>query len=100
MGYMIRYGGEEPAKQKKGNIWNTLRFQSMTAFFLALFILAVGTFWANGRETLKSWLIPGEAGVTETAAIHLTENLRNGDSVLEAVDAFCREIFREADEAS
>lgn len=98
MGYIIRYGGENTATQKKVRLWESLRFQSMTAFFLALFILAVGMFWKEGTETMKSWLIPGEAGVTETAALKLVEDIRSGEPVLDAVDAFCREIFEEADE--
>jgi len=98
MGYIIRYGPEKQVKQKNGKMWEALGVQGMTAFFLALFILFAGLFWKDGKEVMKRWLIPGEAGATETAAMKLVEDIRSGEPVLDAVDAFCREIFKEADE--
>lgn len=44
---------------------------------------------------LGGWklLLPGDPTVTANALSHLVEDVRSGDSVGEAVTAFCREII-------
>jgi hypothetical protein len=41
-------------------------------------------------------LLPGDPAVTAAALENMTEGLRSGESLLDAVTAFCREIIANA----
>ncbi len=48
-------------------------------------------------EKFKEWIIPGDAEVTEAALSTLVEDLKQGDSLDDAITAFCQEILDHAD---
>ena len=51
--------------------------------------------WNRGREAVCSFLIPGEDAVTIRAIHMLTDDLRSGASMEEALEAFCRCVLNE-----
>ena len=90
MPYRIDYGSA-------GNQRKPLRAKlSSPAIKTSLVILA----FVTGAVVIKifglTWvqeiLLPGDPEVTAAALHNMTDGLRNGDSLLDAVTAFCREI--------
>lgn len=91
MSYMIHYGPSgniEAAWQKK---LMKHRAKTMTAIIAAvcciLLVLTVDI------QQLKELLIPGDPAVTKEAFVQFTEDVRQGESVTDAITAFCREII-------
>lgn len=91
MGYTIRYGVDSSAeaawKRKAGR--KHRRFWGFAAILTAFVILTFLGF-AGKLEWL---LIPGDPEITKAAFSQFTENLRGGESVKDAMVAFCREII-------
>lgn len=88
MGYRIEYDGRagkyEVKPEGKG-------FAKILLFFVILF--AALTLWPNGAQKLRSFLIPGDDTVTVQAFRNMTDDLRSGAAVGEAVEAFCRYVI-------
>ena len=62
--------------------------------FLMLLILALGLcLWPQGTRTLRSFLIPGEDAVTVQAFHTLTDDLRSGATIPDALEAFCQYVL-------
>ena len=91
MAYRIVYGPMPKATSPGRQI--SLRISMMTVVFLLLFVLLVKQTWPEGTDMLRSVLLPGEPGKTETAVQTLLEDMRNGEPVGDAVTAFCRQII-------
>lgn len=51
---------------------------------------------ALSSSTVRSYLLPGDPQITEAALNELADDLREGESVADAVTAFCREILNNA----
>ena len=66
-----------------------------TLFILALIAGAV-TIKVIGLTWVRDVLLPGDPAVTAAALENMTDNLRSGDSLLDAVTTFCREILANA----
>lgn len=49
-----------------------------------------------GLTWVQEILLPGDPDVTAAALNNMTDGLRNGDSLLDAVTTFCREIVANA----
>lgn len=66
---------------------------------IAISICAVVMFLSvkGSLNTFKEWLLPGDARVTEVALNTLVEDLKDGDSLDDAITAFCQEILKNAD---
>ena len=85
MGYRIAYSTEtshkfpEKVRRKKPLLW------------AATGVLLVGLL-AGGWKLL----LPGNPEVTHTALAHLAEDIREGESLGQAVTAFCQEIIDNA----
>ena len=63
-----------------------------------LFLGATGLFcamllWPGGREVVRSFLIPGEDAVTVLAFQTMTNDLRSGAGLYEAIYDFCRMVI-------
>lgn len=67
------------------------RTASLPAVAAALVLGAI-LLWPRGAETLRGLLIPGDAVVTVAALEDLAVDLREGQSMEEALDAFCRQV--------
>ena len=91
MAYKVVYG-PMPKSQKKPGI---LRFQVLTALCLVLFSLGVRTVWPEGREVMQEFLLPGEQNATQAAFGEMLEGLENGQTLSDAVMAFCRQIVQD-----
>lgn len=61
---------------------------AVTAFFLL-----TASFWPEGWTTLRDILIPGDDAVTLQALESMSDNLRSGMELEEAITSFCREIM-------
>ena len=94
MGYRVEYGPQE--KKQESKLWNSLKMQILTTVFLLFFVLGVRGAWPEGTEKLKEFLLPGQPSVTETAFQNLISDLKEGDSIPDAVSTFCREIVEHA----
>lgn len=94
MGYRVEYGPQE--KKKESKLLNPLKMQILTTVFLLFFVLGVRGAWPEGTEKLKEFLLPGELSVTETAFQNLVTEIKEGESIGDAVSTFCREIVEHA----
>lgn len=63
--------------------------------FSAVFILSMLLSGSRGRDLLGSILIPGEDAVTVQAFQSMTNDLRSGASLYDAVYDFCRIVIYE-----
>ena len=91
MGYTIQYG---PAGKAEA-AWHAKRRKKAGAI-LAVCVLAVvfaAMVLSGGFEEIKNYLIPGDPEVTQAAFAQFTEDIRQGDTVGDAITAFCREII-------
>lgn len=95
MGYVIRYGTEEPVT-KAPKIYGT-RLSVMTAGFFLMFLMLAKLFWPAGSDKVREFLLPGDAEATGRAVTVLVEDLRAGEPVGDAVKAFCGEILTHAE---
>lgn len=92
MGYRVEY---ETVRKVRRMEQKTARLPAMIGAALVLFLILVGIFWPEGKETLRNFLIPGDPAVTVAALEELAEELETGAPLGEALDNFCRSIVRE-----
>lgn len=88
MGYRIEYDGRAGKYEVKpeGKV--------LPKFLLCAGILAAALcLWPQEANKLRSFLIPGEDAVTVQAFQNMTDDLRSGATVGEAVEAFCRYVI-------
>ena len=87
MGYRIVYGEDPFAETGK----RKSHLRSMTAGFALAFVILVRLFWPQGSDVLRTVLLPRESA----AFVQLTEALRAGEPLGDAVTAFCQRIVEE-----
>jgi hypothetical protein len=58
-----------------------------------IFLLLTFCFWTEGASVLKEILIPGEDMVTIQAFSAMTDDLRSGATILDAVESFCKAVI-------
>lgn len=95
MGYYMVYGSA--ANQEKKHTVSGFRILLMTISFLTAFLLTVNRAWPTGRTVLQNLFLPGNATVSSQALSDLVTDLQDGNSVAEAVEAFCRSVLKEAE---
>lgn len=93
MAYRINYGTD--ASKQHANEGSQLRWQAMTAVFLLLFVLMVKQIWPEGTDKLRDCLLPGGEG-TQAAFQAFAADLHEGETVGEALTAFCRQVIENA----
>lgn len=94
MGYRIDYDkGTSNFEIRKETPW---RFPVLVTVCFGLFILLSSFLWPEGMEFIREIAIPGDNAVTVRAFEQLTNDLRSGASMTDAVTAFCREVIRNA----
>lgn len=94
MGYRITYGKtavKEELKIKNYKFYKLLIICSV-ALILVISIGWIG--WSN--QTIRHWMLPGDAEVTEMALQDLVVDIKKGESLSDAVTAFCHEIISNA----
>ena len=90
MGYRVYYSPEDnnkyPTRNKQGN---TPYLRYLGVILTVILVLTVPQL----RSHLRQWLIPGDETVTSEAFTQMVESIGEGQSVGEAVTAFCQEIL-------
>jgi len=91
MAYKIEYDNSS----KKYEIISTypLRFPLFLVICYMIFLLITVTFWQDGKAFIQELLIPGDNESTIEAFHAMTEDLREGASVHDALYTFCNEII-------
>ncbi len=90
MGYRITY--ENGIIRKKAVGERRFRWKRWGCGCLGV-ALAVALMLPQGRLLVRDLLLPGDEDVTAAALEEMVENIRAGEPVGEAVEAFCREIL-------
>lgn len=94
MAYRIDYGTAGTHRKPLRHKLSAPAFKA-TIFVLILVASAV-TVKLVGLTWVRDVLLPGDPAVTAAALDNMTDGLRNGESLLDAVTAFCREIIENA----
>lgn len=89
MPYSVRYGPEDSDKYPVKT--TSARKKSRYVVAITLLILAI-VLTIRFRETLVSWLIPGDDQMTLQSTEELLSDLREGVPIGEALTTFCEEI--------
>jgi len=95
VGYTIQYG---PAG-KAETAWHAKRRKKSGAVLaVCVLVIVFAVLALSGNfEQIKNYLIPGDPEVTKAAFAQFTEDIRQGDTVGDAITAFCREIIEGAE---
>lgn len=94
MGYRIEYGSQgelrKPLKSKR----------SYSAIAATICVLALVAGAITVKHTGLTWvqevLLPGDPAVTAAALENMVDNIKEGDSIADAVTTFCKEIVENA----
>lgn len=91
MAYNIRYVsfGEEK-KQPKEAQW---RKRIGAGLLIVVLLIGAMTVKHRGLPWVTEYLLPGDPAVTAAALEEMVMDLRDGESLHDAVTAFCREIM-------
>ena len=95
MGYRIEYGSGSAVTYSDKKLRS--RRMQLTACFFLLFCTVASSVWPSQWRRAKDYLIPGNPAVTKAAFSGMTEQLRLGENLEDAVVAFCREVVDGAD---
>lgn len=94
MGYRIEYGSQgelrKPLKRKY-----PYAAIATVACVLALVAGAI-TLKHTGLTFVQELLLPGDPAVTASALENMVDNIKDGDSITDAITAFCQEIIDNA----
>lgn len=93
MGYRIDY---RPVKKVRGVEKRTFRLAAFAGIFLMVFVIFACCFWPEGTAVLRDWILPGDPTVTAAAMEELTDSLRMGERVADALRSFCVQILEGA----
>lgn len=88
MAYRITYGPNKPRHKA--------RPKRPFLLLTAALVLAVGLYAGGAGNVLRSWLLPGDALVTQSALQTFAEQVEQGENIREAFACFCREIIENA----
>ena len=94
MSYRIEYDGRigKYEVRKENERRNAMYVYVAGAGILAAAILL----WPEVGTALRSWIIPGDDAVTTQAFLNMTQDMRSGASLGEAVFGFCRYVIHGA----
>ena len=88
MGYRIEYDwGNGKYEVREDHPW---RFSLMLVGAFGIFLLFAPLFWPERVAAVRSVLIPGDDAVTVQAIRNMTDDLRSGATLQDALEAFCR----------
>ena len=94
MGYRIEYGSQGELRKPLDH----KRSYSAIAAAVCVLALVAGAIAIKhaGLSWVQEVLLPGDPAVTAAALENMVENIKEGNSIAEAVTAFCREIVENA----
>jgi hypothetical protein len=93
MAYQIQYG-KSTIKERIAKIRS---LKNLEIYKWAIIGTAMMTIFLLGHFGALDFLIPGDREVTKEAFNTMVEDVREGESVSEAITAFCEEIFAGAE---
>ena len=91
MAYRIEYAQNSKYQPPASFSWD--RLGRMAVVFFLIFLLATAVFWPDGRLMLQRILLPCDMDVTTASFGSMLEDIREGESLEVAVEAFCKEII-------
>ena len=89
MAYRITY---ESVKKRKNRFRLDRRSWIATALVVVL-VFGAMALKSSGLDFVKNYLLPGDPAVTAAALENMAEDLRQGESIIAAFQAFCEEII-------
>jgi len=91
--YRITYGKTREVRtgNRIGKAYKHLIIWIMT-LFIAISICWIG--WSNSE--IRQYILPGDPQITEVALEQLVLDIRNGESISDAIATFCQEIMDNA----
>ena len=89
MPYTVSYGPEDPNRYPAKP---TLGKKNSKYVIMIILLLLMTTLTFHFRETIISWLVPGDDQVTMQSVESLLADLEEGTPVGEALITFCEEI--------
>lgn len=90
MPYRITYAHPSPQPEQKQD--NFSRLRTMTASYIVVFALLVRLFFPAGCAHLRTVLLPDPENITQAALGGFMSDLRKGESLGDALYAFCEHI--------
>ncbi len=89
MSYRIEYdnGAGKYEIRREQRVLPMILWVSMAGFLLTM------CFWPEAAAQVRSFLIPGEDAVTIQAFSAMTDDLRSGAELRDAVEGFCRLVI-------
>ena len=91
MAYRIEYAQNSKYQPPASFCWD--RLGRIVMVFFLFFLLATAVFWPDGRLMLQRMILPCDMDVTSAAFGSMLEDIREGESLEVAVEAFCKEII-------
>ena len=91
MGYRIVYEADG-IRREQNNIVHKRLVGLLTGCLLAFLVLTMH-FWPEGKAKLEEMFLPGDPAITKQAFFSMTEQLRAGVAIGDAVAAFCQEVM-------
>ena len=89
MGYYMVYGCGDEYSPKR----NSFRLRVMISACMLLFSILTRTFWAPGAEKLREVILPVENNTSRRAFDVLLDDLREGASIEDSLEVFCRTVL-------
>lgn len=86
MAYRIEYDETGVKRQ-------TVRNKRFPLLWILLFAVGTAMLIPGVRLAVWHWILPGDGAVTAAALGELVTDLRDGESLADAVSVFCREII-------
>ena len=94
MGYLMEYGCgtavKKPARKKRRGILPIIAGITVLTSFFALHM------FPEAGISLRDYLLPGDGAVTAQALQNMASDLREGESLSDAVTAFCQQILTQS----
>ena len=89
MSYAIEYnsGHSRKTQLKKRKLFIKKKTHLVTLGVIAALVVLLHI------NAIRKWLLPGDPEVTERAVGVMVDELKSGDSLQEAFDAFCKEVI-------
>ena len=66
---------------------------ALTALFFLLFLFLVNSRWPRGKAFLEKLTFSGDRAVTAAALEDLSRDLRQGEDLTDALEAFCKTVM-------
>ena len=94
VGYQIDY---KPIKKIRGCEQNRSRKAVLTGIFITFFLLSICSIWSSGKKMVAQVFFPEKSVFMTNALEDLTDDLKKGESLPDALESFCRSVIKESD---